>query len=231
MKNFFKKYALTIALVTSIILTFITTTTFAETKWATLCGFTYDDGINTSSDAYDCANYFNSAGYYSVVFNNASAQSIYIDLPTQSIFFFSGHGDAGSLRCWNGSATSRIYAWGAAGMQNDIGGDYFLNKAPSLSKIKIAIFGGCNTANDGISGNLLAEALSRGIQTSIGWTTTVDETKHSYWLRRFSYYLSIGYIAGTAANQATTDTSNHFWTGTGGTTNYRFNGNLFNKIV
>ncbi len=232
MKKIAKKYGLTILLIILIILTFITTT-FAETKWATLCGFTYADGINTTSEAYEGLTNFNSAGYYSVVFKNCSAQSLYIDLPTESILFFSGHGDAGSLTCWDGSQKTYLFAYGSDSIKNGICGNYYLNKATSLSKISVAIFGACNTANtNSLSGNLLQQAFYKGIKSSIGWTTGVSTSQHSFWLKKYTGYLKDGYTVSYAASLADDATRNNFpFLGTGGTQNHSLNGSVFTKII
>ncbi len=233
MKKFIKKYGLTVLLIIAIISTYAITT-FADTQWATVSGFNYPDGLNTTEEATQAISDFSAAGYYPINFSNASAQSIYTDLPTTSIWFFSGHGDAGALNCWNGSTETHIYAFGASGLQNGILGNYYLNKSSSLSKIKVAVFGGCNTGNTGLPGNLLTEATAKGVQFCIGWTTTTLEEQHRFWLEHFTNYLENRYCVSQAWSMADDDVEDEYslpWETTGGTLNHTFQGNYMIRIT
>ena len=70
----------------------------------------------------------------------------------------------------------------------------------------LAVFNGCDTANDDLDlGNLLDESTRLGVTAAIGFKTSINNDESNYWSDRLWYYLYKGYNIGDAAYAARND--------------------------
>lgn len=111
-----------------------------------------------------------------------------------AVWAFFGHGGPGVAEFYNmtSGATTRLYAEAGIGAgcaaPNDCITDYLGGK---LSKMKLALFAGCNTGDmqDGskkYDGSLLTAATSgAGIDSAVGFTETIYWPAMDYWTDQF----------------------------------------------
>jgi hypothetical protein len=189
--------------------------TSSSSKYISSYGFTYPADPNNSGFDIDTTRELSSIkanlstlGYTCTNFINSGAGSAYYGMDSNRCFFFSGHGDIGRVTFWNGgSPDNKTFLCGkTSSLENGYAGQYFINKISSLNKLMLVVYAACHSAEmSNLYGNLLDETYKKGATCVIGWTGTVDSAKHSYWLDKFTNYLSLGYNILSAVQQADFD--------------------------
>lgn len=176
-----RKYFVSIVLVALIVLTYVVTAV-AAVSWASCYGTDYNDGVNTLTDSYWADYYYDNSGYYSMNQQNATAKLAYDNMPYDSIFFFSGHGGAGSIVFKDGGTIN--------GYGINVNGAYYINKLSSYKAI-LTTYASCYSAvYSSWAGSLLDETYYKsGNKCVVGWKDTVDTKQHSTWLKEFNYRL------------------------------------------
>lgn len=106
-----------------------------------------------------------------------SSDTIKARLSNDEIFFFTGHGAAGYIMT---SGTSGYAA------KNTSNGHNFDDTCSSYSKMKLAVFFGCNTGNtDPEIGNLVDVVVSKGAGCAMGWTDLIVTDASDSWSSAF----------------------------------------------
>ena len=151
--------------------------------------FTYnyteiDDGVSTLRDnrlPNSTMQLLWNMGYDNSQYINNSADGVYNSLSKAHVFLFHNHGFPGGVQAYAASTntTANIYAKGSS-VRN-------ISTGPSLSKARLVIWMGCDTADTSTTyGNLVDETLNKGAAAAIGWyNETYSEPIANDWLRGF----------------------------------------------
>ena len=138
-------------------------------------------------------------------------------MQSDQVFYFAGHGLPGALMFTDGS-----YLSGANSQNSNYDIDSF--SSGQVNDMVLAVYMACNSASDDTQwtgyGNLLTSSYNRGIDNSVGFSSTISVDQSQYWSQRFMYYLDAGYSINSAMGQASTETSNQYgWWNMGGLQN------------
>jgi hypothetical protein len=120
-------------------------------------------------------------------------------MKNDGIFYFSGHGGPGYMKFPDNSLiiASSPYEYDTKLSDYNNG---------ELSTMSLAVFNGCDTANDDPDlGNLLDESMRLGVTAAIGFKTAINNDESNYWSDRLWYHLSNGNNIGDAAYAARND--------------------------
>ncbi|PKL58565.1 MAG: hypothetical protein CVV34_01665 [Methanomicrobiales archaeon HGW-Methanomicrobiales-5] len=189
-------------------------------------GTSYTDGLDTTTAASTARSEQSSMGYSASYIGNTNANIAFSRMTADNVFFFDGHGSAGQIVFQQSGIDSAITA------SNPSLPRLSSYTSGELNDIALAVYMACNTANsDSTNGNLLDQSTSKGVDTAVGFSSTIYPTQSSYWSNRFWYYLDEGYNIRDAAVYATSDNSNNFgWWNQGGMNNYVIRGSLSSAI-
>jgi len=188
-------------------------------------GTNYGDGLDTSSVAQTAQSEQNSMGYSASRYLNSNADSAFSRMASDNVFFFDGHGDAGRILFKQNGVSTIITG-------NNLNyprlSSYIYGE---LNDVALAVYMACNTANTNtINGNLLDESTSRGIDTALGFSNSINSAQSGYWSNRFWYYLDERYNFNDAAVYATSDTRATYNNDAGGLDSYVIRGSLSGAI-
>lgn len=116
-------------------------------------------------------------GYAAWVEKNKTASYAKSVMPYDAVYSFDGHGNRTTLRYWNGSSSSYLYA-------SDI-----RYNIPDLADLRLAIFNGCKTAQNpwdtSSHGLLYSAVIDREVDCAVGFQNTVYFVYKTWWY----YYL------------------------------------------
>jgi len=99
-----------------------------------------------------------------------------------SILFFSGHGGQYNMHFYNTDATAGGYNFYITGSA-DYGSQTVKLTSYNMSKVKLAVFAGCQTGKD--SPNIASQTNADGAKATLGWKTSVGAASHTEWLNKF----------------------------------------------
>lgn len=119
---------------------------------------------------------------------NNSVEPLYSILPNASIFVISTHGAPGMVECPDPHSNfAPRYTYLTA--KDYIGAPVFykaIDKAPSLKKMNLAIFAGCQTGSTHKDyGNLIGSTMGRGAKCAMGWVADIPNDLTAVWLGVF----------------------------------------------
>ena len=186
---------------------------YASTEYAYSIGTNYSTllhwDVNTSKDATYAADMFAISGYKSYYNIKPTVEYFKGKAPNNvrrlgsEVVFFSGHGSS-SRMIFNYKRKGGKFATGICRGRNTESGGYDLAGIEDcdMSRTKLMVFAGCNTASD--YDNITYDATKHGVDCAIGWTKTVEAKSHSKWLKRFVERLAAGYTVKGAKDYANT---------------------------
>ena len=191
--------SLTLIIVFTGALAWTSTGSEASDRHASMYLNSYHDGVNALPSGEFAGNYLEMLGYSVDNSTNVNASYTYQRMRDDGIFYFSGHGGPGYMKFPDGSL---IIA--SSPYEYDMKlADY---KDGELGTMSLAVFNGCDTANDDPDlGNLLDESMRLGVAAAIGFKTSINNDESNYWSDRLWYYLYNGYNLGDAAYAARND--------------------------
>ncbi len=167
--------------------------------------------IDTTQDAINAQTAFASMYYNSYYQNIPTYQYLrgnnpYTGKPRMEskVLFFSGHGNNQSMtynyKQQGGDNKTGIwwgYNWDSSSSGYKYAGIYSYN----MNNVRLAIFGGCQTALG--QDNLAKRANTSGVGTSMGWSVSIGASSHSQWFNNFFVELKkSGRTVQTAVNYA-----------------------------
>lgn len=171
-------------------------------------GAIYTGGLDSRITAQTAESRLSGMGYSGTYHWNDAASSAWMRMPSDQVFFFIGHSDAGFINFeQNGVTTSltadnpRISTRISSLSYND------------LNDMALAVYMGCHTANTDWfngNGNLLSASTSKGVDTAMGFSDYITSPQTGYWSGRFWYYLDNRYSVSQAAAAADTDNRANF---------------------
>lgn len=159
----------------------------------------YPDRVDALPSGEFASDYLGRLGYSVDNKTNANASYTYQRMKNDGIFYFSGHGGPGYMKFPDNSLiiASSPYEYGTKLSDYQNG---------RLNTTLLAVFNGCNTANDDPDlGNLLDESMRLGVTTAIGFKASINNDESNYWSDRFWHYLYCGHSVGDAAYAARND--------------------------
>jgi len=145
-------------------------------------------------------------GYSSICYTTSYATDAFNRMANDNIFFFYGHGgfSSGGLITFHDS-TSITADYG--GLPNRI--SYYNNG--ELDDLILAVYLACYSATTGDYGNLLDESVNNGVHSALGFQSSVEIDRASWWADRFWYHLSQEETVHDAAANARDDTYWHLF--------------------
>lgn len=215
--------------------------------YADIFGFAYNpdpNNLNTEESAQRFAVYMDSAGYHDFTDLNKQAVTSMGTAYAQSdaIWAFFGHGGPGSVlfcdtngRPCDVSATTHLYADSSLG--SCASPNACLSTSTGLGDIRLMLFAGCETANDGnpngaYKGNLLDWAHSaRGVDTVAGFYALVTWPMGHDYASFAGARLASGETIAVALWQASIDVKNRWFGNAWGWNSITMTGSSGDKIV
>lgn len=154
---------------------------------------TLQSDIDTTQDAINAQTAFASMGFNSYYQNVPTYQYLrgnnpYTGLPRMEskILFFSGHGNYNSItfnyKKQGGDKKTGIW-WENNYDSSNSGYKYAGIYSYNMNKVKLAIFGACQTAS--AFDNIAKRANDKGVETSLGWSVSIAAASHSQWFNNF----------------------------------------------
>lgn len=163
--------------------------------------FTYSGYYLTELSSFDCATYIHNAldnhGYYNqYVFQNNSAYPVISSIDDDGIFYINAHGSSGIVTCaYYESSQWKLNLLTATNTNNDPLAyslqAYHGSTTTKLTKVKMAYFSSCNSANTSSSGygNLLTKATQLGADAAVGFSNTINKDSSEYFDKKvIAYY-------------------------------------------
>lgn len=209
-KNLIKK-SISISLACLLLMGVNPVTSNAEGKRAYTFGTSYWDSnlINTGPIAEYAAKKYKSMGlsatsYVKPTYSILSGKTSYGNIRMRGdILFFSGHAN-NKLMSFNYHQKGGDYATGvyrtSSSYKKTSKYKYVGLPSSNISKVKLMVFGGCNTASTNT--NIAQYAVDQGATTSIGWTDFLNVNSFKNWSKRFNNKLAEGSTVLEAAQYA-----------------------------
>jgi hypothetical protein len=164
----------------------------------------YPDGTNTTPS---CLNNLTDNAFYQV---QAAGYRTFADIgvsvassmgpsyaQSDAIWLMVGHANAGEITTYTGTTETYMTA-AAGGRYSCTAPNACLNNYTSsqIHGIKIMIFAGCYTSNASSQTGyrLPAVAVSKGVDSAIGWSGLLDNLHVPTWTRNFFYYPGKGVL-------------------------------------
>lgn len=173
--------------------------------------------INTVPDIADIHTGIDAHGYYNpYYFINNSAPSVLNSIGKDSIFYISGHGNAGlELTPYYDAYGNWTYdCFAASGYLKTIN-EYYKNTTNKLRYVKLAFFNSCYSAlTHSNYGNLIYTATNLGADAAIGFSSTVDVDASAYFAKRIITYYGMdsnNEISACAASAKRDTLSHYYW--------------------
>lgn len=150
----------------------------------------------------------NAAGYGALDQNQKSAATALSSTygGSDAIWVMAGHGRAGAVLFYNGSALSEVAA--ESGVPSIGYPMTYIRSTAGLSDVRLMVFLACDTAADVNTtlpdhGNLMNNAyFNRGVDSTVGFTGSILWEGERYWSDMFFTNLSQGKSISTAASNA-----------------------------
>lgn len=154
-------------------------------------GCNYTDGNSTARDAIKSCDYYALCGFSSRYTTKPTLSTLRgsyggTKFMESDIIMLSGHGNSGGIyfdskdtgaEFW---VTTNTAATGCIILQNEY----------DMSKVKLVIFDGCETAKE--SSNCAQIVVNNGCKAAIGWTTSIGFDCMYEWKNKFNNYLATG---------------------------------------
>lgn len=151
-----------------------------------------DIPIDTTSLTKKSSEAFYSMGYNSYYNLKPTVSYMRGDNPggykrmASNVVFLSGHGNTNTIS-FNYLHQGGDYETGVCSTCNHP--SYFTLSSNNFQYTKLMIFNACNTGQ-GDSDNLMTYAVSRGVDSTIGWSTETSQLSAGSWFDRFYNYLN-----------------------------------------
>lgn len=147
--------------------------------------FSYNNSsINTQRTGDASMPYIWQMGYDGQCYVNNQAEPIYNTLPSSRIAVIDSHGDPGRMymdETYNNvfcGTTNANMSWSSKSISSYASG--------ALSEVRFVMFAGCETGvYDGSFGNLVDQALNKGVTCAMGWSNTIFVDGLDIWVKAF----------------------------------------------
>jgi hypothetical protein len=174
---------------------------YQASSYGTNYGYIGGEALDTSAAASFATDALGYMGYSSTHAAN-NPTTAFNRLINDNVFFFDGHGAAGQISFASGSS---LYATGSISPRIS---DLTYSQA---NDVALAVYMACNTANTGSYGNLLVTSVSsKGMDTAVGWTQSINSAQSGIWSDYFWYRLGQGYDVETATYLADAEVQSEF---------------------
>lgn len=166
----------------------------------------WDTGIDSSGAATISYNQFNSMGYTSFLYTKPNYNTLIgtnltgTKVLESTVVHLAGHASSTSMTFkYNNSSD---YETGVYYDYNYIisGVHYAGIRSFNMSKVKLLIFQGCNTATE--SDNIAKRANQYGATTTLGWYDEISTESNEKWIKNFTIKLSQGATVSSAVSYA-----------------------------